>query len=235
MGAGPRSEAFFGSGPSARDSASACAMACARSRTQLSSTTSKSSPTVATARSGTLPISVNLPRPSSASRASAAGTRPTWSCPLLRSFTTSAGDLAAAATDLVSGQQADHLEQRVARGQRHVFRFVAERAQEVVGVHVNPQLRSHHDAGGLHRNAHRGDELVRRELLQDTSRVALEPWPVAHGRGLTLADVDLHGDDGVHLDGGAGDLAVPLRTVHVADRQTADVDEASDEHRRYLY
>ena len=106
MGAGPRSKAFFGSRPSARDSASACAMACARSRTQLSNTTSKSSPTVATARSGTLPISVNLPRPSSASRASAAGTSPTWSCPLLRSFTTSVGDLAAAATDLVSGQRA---------------------------------------------------------------------------------------------------------------------------------
>src|SRR5439155_11035720 len=58
------------------------------------------------ARSGPLPESANSPRPSSASTAMAAGSKPTWSWPLVRSLTTSTGDLAAAGTAFVSGQRA---------------------------------------------------------------------------------------------------------------------------------
>src|SRR5438045_7208231 len=50
--------------------------------------------------------SANSPRPSSASTAMAAGSKPTWSWPLVRSLTTSTGDLAAAGTAFVSGQRA---------------------------------------------------------------------------------------------------------------------------------
>src|SRR5258708_7258028 len=106
MDAGPRNGGFSQSDPPSRDSASACAMSRARCRSQLSSTTSKSPPSTATARSGTLPSRANLPRPSNASRASTSGSNPTWSWPLLKSLTTSTGVLAAAGTALVSGQRA---------------------------------------------------------------------------------------------------------------------------------
>src|SRR5207253_4825733 len=63
----------------------------------------------------------------------------------------------------------------------------------------------------------------------------LEAGPIAQGRSLALADVYLHRNDGVHLDGSAGDLAVALRPVDIADGETAAVDEAGEEQRRSLH
>ena len=75
---------------------------------------------------------------------------------------------------LRSGQQVDHLEERVARGERHVLGLIGERAELVA---VEPRLRGDHRVLPLDRHSFGGDEVVRREIPEHAVNPQLgESW-----------------------------------------------------------
>src|SRR6266571_6306749 len=106
-------------------------------------------------------------------------------------------------------QKIYHLERRIARGQRGVFRLVGQRSEEAIEIFLGGDYFPFR----FDRNTRRCDKPFRFKLLQHTT-LTLKARPCDE-RGLTLLNFDFYRHDGVHLHCRAGDFTIRLRKMRI--------------------